>query len=81
MCGASHSQTMLVIKGLWLVLFDGFVLESGNEDVDSLLSRGGMSAMVNMVWLVLSSMMMSENICFSKNDVWWHEKINLHYAR
>ncbi|AQA16874.1 Na+/H+ antiporter NhaC [Halioglobus japonicus] len=52
-------QTMLVIKGLWLVLFDGFVLASGNEDVDSLLSRGGMSSMVNMVWLVLSSMMMA----------------------
>jgi hypothetical protein len=45
------------VKGAWMSLFDGFVLESGNAALDELLSRGGMSSMLTTVWLILSAMM------------------------
>jgi NhaC family Na+:H+ antiporter len=38
-------------------LFDGYALESGNAQLDELLSRGGMSSMLGTVWLILSAMM------------------------
>jgi NhaC family Na+:H+ antiporter len=46
-----------IVKGTWMSLFDGFVLESGNEALDELLSRGGMSSMLTTVWLILAAMM------------------------
>ena len=46
-------------RAIWITLYDGFAISTGNEQVDSLLSRGGMLSMVNMVWLVLASMMMT----------------------
>ena len=36
--------------------YDGFKLETGNQMVDKLLSRGGMSSMLNTVWLILMAM-------------------------
>lgn len=46
-----------LLKGFWIALFDGFQLESGNAALDELLSRGGMSSMLNTIWLILSAMM------------------------
>ena len=43
-------QTLLTIS------YDGFVMDTGNQFVDSLFSRGGMSNMLNTVWLILSAM-------------------------
>jgi NhaC family Na+:H+ antiporter len=43
-------------KGAWIALFDGYTSASGNEALDELLSRGGMSSMLNTVWLILSAM-------------------------
>jgi len=37
--------------------YDGFALETGNEAVDSLLSRGGMISMSNTVLLILMAML------------------------
>lgn len=45
-----------LLKGAWTALFDGFTLASGNEALDELLSRGGMSSMLTTVWLILSAM-------------------------
>jgi NhaC family Na+:H+ antiporter len=45
-----------LIKGAWMALFDGFSLSSGNEALDDLLSRGGMSSMLSTVWLIVSAM-------------------------
>ncbi len=45
-----------VIKVVWLALADGVVIETGSEDLDSLLSGGGMSSMLNTVWLIISAM-------------------------
>lgn len=44
------------IQAVWVSLFDGYTSDTGNEALDSLLSRGGMSSMLNTVWLILCAM-------------------------
>jgi NhaC family Na+:H+ antiporter len=44
------------IKGIWIALADGYTANTGNENIDSLLSRGGMSSMLNTISLILSAM-------------------------
>lgn len=43
-------------RAIWTAFFDGYVVETGNADVDGLLSRGGMAAMLPTVWLIISAM-------------------------
>jgi Na+:H+ antiporter, NhaC family len=43
-------------KGAWITLFEGFSLNSGNATLDDLMTRGGMSSMLNTTWLVLCAM-------------------------
>jgi NhaC family Na+:H+ antiporter len=50
-------RSLVLVKGAWMSLFDGYRLESGNAALDELLSRGGMSSMLSTVWLILSAMM------------------------
>ncbi|MDO6672956.1 Na+/H+ antiporter NhaC [Cobetia amphilecti] len=50
------STAMALLKGVWMSMFDGYVSHSGDEVIDSLLSKGGMSSMLNTVWLILSAM-------------------------
>lgn len=45
-----------LLAGGWLALSDGYLSQSGNEAVDELLSRGGMSSMLNTIWLILCAM-------------------------
>jgi NhaC family Na+:H+ antiporter len=47
---------LAMAKALWTVLFDGYSADTGNESLDSLLSRGGMSSMLTTVWLILTAM-------------------------
>jgi NhaC family Na+:H+ antiporter len=49
-------RPVALLKGAWTSLFDGFRLESGNAAIDDLLSRGGMSSMLNTIWLIVSAM-------------------------
>jgi Na+:H+ antiporter, NhaC family len=44
------------LEGIWLVLFDGYTGVTGDENLDSLLSRGGMSSMLHTVWLIITAM-------------------------
>jgi len=44
------------LKVAWLALADGTVVSSDDEALDSLLSGGGMSSMLNTVWLVICAM-------------------------
>ncbi|AOS97259.1 Malate-2H(+)/Na(+)-lactate antiporter [Microbulbifer aggregans] len=44
------------LKGAWYSLFDGYKSTSTNENVAALLSKGGMSSMLNTVWLIVSAM-------------------------
>jgi len=45
-----------LFKGVWLVLFDGYTATTGDANLDSLLSRGGMSSMLTTVWLIIAAM-------------------------
>jgi Na+:H+ antiporter, NhaC family len=45
-----------LVKGIWIAMFDGYTASTGDKVLDSLLSRGGMSSMVNTVWLILCAM-------------------------
>jgi NhaC family Na+:H+ antiporter len=45
-----------MLAGVWLALADGYSSESGVKAVDELLSRGGMSSMLNTIWLILCAM-------------------------
>lgn len=44
------------LLAVWKVLFDGYSTNTGQDALDSLLSRGGMSSMLNTVWLILCAM-------------------------
>lgn len=56
---AGNSDALNLIKSFCIVLFDGFNISTDNQNVNTLLSRGGMASMVSMVWLVIASMMMT----------------------
>lgn len=43
-------------KGIWMALISGYVANSGNEFLDALLSKGGMSSMLNTVWLIICAL-------------------------
>lgn len=45
-----------VYKQIMTVSFNGFSIDSGNASLDKLLSRGGMSGMLNTVWLIFCAM-------------------------
>ena len=55
--GLERQPFLSAVKGLWVASFDGYQSTSGNEILDNLLSKGGMSSMLNTVWLILSAMM------------------------
>ena len=44
------------VRAMFVVLANGFVIETGSESLDSLLSRGGSASMLNTVWLVIWAM-------------------------
>jgi Na+:H+ antiporter, NhaC family len=50
------SRSVALTKGVWTVLFDGYEAATGDEHLDSLLSRGGMSSMLTTVWLIIAAM-------------------------
>jgi Na+:H+ antiporter, NhaC family len=50
------SRPAALLAGVWLALADGYASTTGNESVDDLLSRGGMSSMLNTIWLVICAM-------------------------
>jgi len=53
---ADTSRTTELFKGVWKALFDGYSASTGGENLDALLSRGGMSSMLNTVWLIITAM-------------------------
>ncbi|WP_262690567.1 Na+/H+ antiporter NhaC [Kordiimonas aestuarii] len=50
------SQTGVTIKALWMAMVDGYTADTGNDMLNDLLSRGGMSSMLTTVWLIISAM-------------------------
>lgn len=46
---------LAVVKGVWLAIADGYVSTTGHPVVDTLATRGGMSSMLNTVWLIITA--------------------------
>lgn len=42
--------------GAWIALFDGYQSSSSAAEITSLLDRGGMSSMLNTIWLIMTAM-------------------------
>ena len=45
-----------LFKGIWTAMYGGFVADTGNAALDSLLSRGGMKSMLNTIWMIVSAL-------------------------
>lgn len=52
----SLGSVFVQFKGVWISLYDGYVSDSGNAFLDALLSKGGMSSMLNTVWLIICAL-------------------------
>ena len=50
---SSSVQNLMVV---WTALFDGVSFSTPDDNLNSLLSRGGMSSMLNTVWLIICAM-------------------------
>jgi NhaC family Na+:H+ antiporter len=50
----SDSVTSLMV--VWTAMFDGVVFNTTDDNLNSLLSRGGMSSMLNTIWLIICAM-------------------------
>jgi NhaC family Na+:H+ antiporter len=54
--GGSSDEASDLAKGIWQVLFNGYASDTGNAFLDKLLSKGGMSSMLNTVWLIICAL-------------------------
>jgi NhaC family Na+:H+ antiporter len=54
--GPDTGTAFALVKGIWISLFDGYSSQSGNASLDALLSKGGMAAMLNTVWLIICAL-------------------------
>ena len=54
--GEGLNSFFALFKGIWIALFDGYSSDSGNDFLDALLSKGGMSSMLNTVWLIICAL-------------------------
>jgi len=50
------SSQIAVIKALWMSVSTGYTASTGDPTLDELLSRGGMSSMLNTIWLIIAAM-------------------------
>src|SRR5690606_10592889 len=50
------SAPLAMLKGVWTACGSGYVSATGNEAIDSLLSRGGMSSLLYTSWLILCAL-------------------------
>ena len=52
--GVSGIKANVIV--VWTAFFNGVVVDTGNSEIDKLLSRGGMSSMLNTIWLVMCAL-------------------------
>jgi len=53
---AELSRGFALFKGVWISLFSGYASHSDNTLLNELLSKGGMSSMLNTVWLIVCAL-------------------------
>jgi NhaC family Na+:H+ antiporter len=46
---------LVYVKGVWLVMANGYHVNTGLKEVDSLLSRGGMGSMLKTLWIIIGA--------------------------
>lgn len=56
MMDSAYTPLLAQLKVVWSTLHSGFSIETGNADLDKLLSGGGMAKMMNTIWLIMSAM-------------------------
>ncbi|QHJ10347.1 Malate-2H(+)/Na(+)-lactate antiporter [Paraglaciecola mesophila] len=52
----SQQSVLGVASVVWTSLFDGVAFSTADENLNALLSRGGMSSMLNTIWLIICAM-------------------------
>ena len=50
-------RALALAKGFWMALFTTFTVDTGNVDLNTLLTRGGMASMLDTIWLIVTAMM------------------------
>ncbi|MGB3726768.1 MAG: Na+/H+ antiporter NhaC [Glaciecola sp.] len=56
MLSTDHSDFITSVMVVWSALFDGVSFSTGDDNLNDLLSRGGMSSMLNTIWLIICAM-------------------------
>ncbi len=56
MANQQDTNAIGTLKVVWTALFDGVSFSTPDENLNSLLSRGGMSSMLNTIWLIICAM-------------------------
>jgi NhaC family Na+:H+ antiporter len=54
--GQGIDETTATIKVVWTAFFDGVSIETGNAELNKLLSGGGMASMLNTIWLIMCAL-------------------------
>jgi NhaC family Na+:H+ antiporter len=49
-------EPLALLKGIWSALATGYISNTGEADIDRLLSRGGMGSMLNTIWLIMTAL-------------------------
>lgn len=47
---------LALLKGAWSALANGYISSTGEKSIDLILTRGGMSSMMNTVWLIITAL-------------------------
>lgn len=56
MLDTEHEDSITSLMVVWTALFDGVSFSTADENLNQLLSRGGMSSMLNTIWLIICAM-------------------------
>lgn len=56
LAGEGLSQVEANLRVVWTAFFDGVAIETGNSELNELLSGGGMSSMLNTTWLIMCAL-------------------------
>jgi NhaC family Na+:H+ antiporter len=56
MMETEFSDTITSLMVIWTAMFDGVSFSTPDENLNALLSRGGMSSMLNTIWLIICAM-------------------------
>lgn len=56
MLSSDHNEIIRGLMVVWTALFDGVNFNTPDQNLNDLLSRGGMSSMLNTIWLIICAM-------------------------